>query len=74
MAFDGVRDALWARDKGLVGSIDERCATLRAELDRHRRGDGFRSATTLPTADRRRLQAALDAWAWRLDLAAERLG
>jgi iron uptake system EfeUOB component EfeO/EfeM len=71
VAFDAIRDALWARDKGLVGSIDERMATLRSELDRHRRGNGF--AKTLGQADRRRLQAALDAWAWRLDLAATKL-
>ena len=73
VAFDAVRDALWARDKGLVGSIDERLAGLRTELDRHRRGEGFRSSGALATADRRRLAAALDAFAWRLDLAADRL-
>ncbi len=74
VAFDAVRDALWARDKGLTGSIDERLAGLRAELDRHRRGTRFRAARTLTTADRRRLAAALDAYAWRLSLAAERVG
>ncbi len=74
VAFDAVRDALWARDKGLTGSIDERLAGLRAELDRHRRGERFRGARTIPTADRRRLAAALDAYAWRLSLAAERVG
>jgi hypothetical protein len=73
VAFDAVRDALWARDKGLAGSIDERLAGLRTELDRHRRGSGFRRATTLPTGDRRRLAAALDAYAWRLSLAADRV-
>ena len=73
VAFDAVRDALWARDKGLVGSIDERLAGLRTELDRHRRGEGFRSSGALATADRRRLAAALDAFAWRLGLAADRL-
>ena len=74
VAFDGVRDALWARDKGLVGSIDERLAGLRTELDRHRRGSGFVAARSLRLADRRRLAAALDALAWRLGLAAEKLG
>ncbi|HEX2084802.1 MAG TPA: hypothetical protein VHF89_03900 [Solirubrobacteraceae bacterium] len=73
VAFDAVRDALWARDKGLTGSIDERLANLRAELDRHRRADRFRPASRLGTADRRRLAAALDAYAWRLSLAAERV-
>jgi hypothetical protein len=73
VAFDAIRDALWARDKGLTGSIDERLAGLRAELDRHRRGRRFRAAATLPTAERRRLAAALDAYAWRLSLAAERV-
>jgi iron uptake system EfeUOB component EfeO/EfeM len=74
VAFDAVRDALWARDKGLVGSIDERIAGLRTELDRHRRGAGFVPARSLRVADRRRLAAALDALAWRLELAAEKLG
>jgi hypothetical protein len=73
IAFDAVRDALWASDKGLTGSIDERLAGLRAELDRHRRGGGFRATAALPTADRRRLAAALDAYAWRLSLAAQRV-
>ncbi len=74
VAFDAIRDALWARDKGLTGSIDERLAGLRAELDRHRRGARFRPAAALETADRRRLAAALDAYAWRLSLAAGRVG
>ncbi len=73
VAFDAIRDALWARDKGLTGSIDERLAGLRAELDRHRRGRRFRPVASLPTGDRRRLQAALDAYAWRLSLAAGRV-
>jgi hypothetical protein len=73
VAFDGIRDAVWARDKGLVGSIDERLAGLRTELDRHRRGSGFVPASSLALADRRRLAAALDALAWRLGLAAEKL-
>lgn len=73
LAFDAIRDALWARDKGLTGSIDERLANVRAEIDRHRRGEGFVSAGSLRTADRRRLAAALDALAWRLALAAGRL-
>jgi hypothetical protein len=72
-AFDAIRDALWARDKGLVGSIDERLAGLRTELDRHRRGAGFVAAQSLRTADRRRLAAALDALAWRLEIAHDRL-
>ena len=73
VAFDAIRDALWARDKGLVGSIDERLANLRTELDGHRRGDAFTSSGALDTAERRRLAAALDALAWRLELAAARL-
>lgn len=73
VAFDAIRDALWARDKGLTGSIDERLAGLRSELDRHRRGAGFRGVARLATADRRRLAAALDAYAWRLSLAADRV-
>jgi hypothetical protein len=73
LAFDAIRDALWATDKGLTGSIDERLANLRAEIDRHRRGEAFVSSGTLQTADRRRLSAALDALAWRLELAADRL-
>ena len=73
IAFDAIRDALWARDKGLTGSIDERLAGLRTELDRHRRGTGFRRAGSLGIADRRRLAAALDAYAWRLSLAADRV-
>lgn len=73
VAFDTIRDALWARDKGLVGSIDERLAGLRAELDRHRRGPGFVAASSLAVADRRRLAAALDALAWRLQLASDKL-
>ena len=73
VAFDAVRDALWARDQGLTGSIDERRAGLLAELAHHRRGSGFRPAGTLRTADRRRLAAALDAYAWRLKLAADRV-
>jgi hypothetical protein len=73
-AFDGIRDALWARDQGLVGSIDERFAGLRAELDAHRRGSGFVAAHRLRTEDERRLAAALDALAWRLRVAADRLG
>src|SRR5687767_13953153 len=32
VAFYAIRDALWARDKGMTGSIDERLAGLRAEL------------------------------------------
>ena len=74
LAFDGVRDALWDRDKGLTGSIDERLSTVRAELDRHRRGRGFRSSADLPIGDARSLAAALDAYAWRLSLAAGRVG
>ena len=74
VAFDAIRDALWARDKGLTGSIDERLAGLRTELDRHRRGGGFRRAASLRSADRRRLAAALAAYAWRLSLAARRVG
>jgi hypothetical protein len=73
LALDGLRDALWAADQGMTGSIDERLANLRAEIDRHRRGEGFVSSGTLQTADRRRLAAALDALAWRLQLAADRL-
>ena len=73
VAFDAIRDALWARDRGLTGSIDERLAGLRAELDRHRRGHRFRPAAGLRVADRRRLAAALDAYAWRLSLAIERV-
>ena len=74
LAFDGVRDALWeTADKGLVGSIDERIALLRDELDRHRRGAAFRPAARLSGADRRRLAGALDALAYRLGLAADRL-
>lgn len=72
-AFDAIRDALWASDKGLVGSIDERLAGLRTELDRHRRGSGFAPASSLEVDDRRRLAAALDALAWRLQLATDRL-
>ena len=74
LAFDAIRDALWAQDKGLTGSIDERLAGLRAELDRHRRGSRFRPASSLSVGDRRRLAAALDAYAWRLSLAADRVG
>ena len=73
VAFDAIRDALWARDKGLVGSIDDRLAGLRTELDRHRRGDGFVAPARVAVADRRRLAAALDALAWRLELAAAKL-
>ena len=73
VAFDAIRDALWARDKGLVGSIDERLAGLRAELDRHRRGNGFVAASSLSVADRRRLAAALDALAWRMQVASDML-
>ena len=73
MAFDAIRDAVWARDRGLTGSIDERLAGLRLELDRHRRGRRFRPAATLSTPDRWRLAAALDAYAWRLSLAGDRV-
>ena len=73
IAFDAIRDALWARDKGLTGSIDERLAGVRTELARHRRHGRYVRAASLPTADRRRLAAALDAFAWRLTLAAERV-
>ena len=74
LAFDGVRDALWeTSDKGLVGSIDERIALLRDELDRHRQGAGFTPASRLSASDRRRLAGALDALAYRLGLAADRL-
>ena len=73
VAFDAIRDAVWARDRGLTGSIDERLAGLRLELDRHRRGRRFRPAATLSTPDRWRLAAALDAYAWRLSLAGERV-
>lgn len=69
VAFDSVRDAVWARDRGLVGAVDERLAGVRAELDRHRRGEGFLSSGALETGDRRRLAAALDALAWRLSVA-----
>ena len=72
-AFDAIRDALWARDQGLVGEVDERIATLRAELDRHRRGDGFVPVARLGLAARGRLQSALDALAWRLTVAARAL-
>ena len=73
LAFDSIREAVWMRDRGLVGSIDERLANLRAELDRHRRGEGFLSSGALGAADRRRLAAALDALAWRLTVAADAL-
>jgi hypothetical protein len=56
VAFDAVRDAVWERDKGLVGSIDDRLTALREELRR----DG---------PDVRRLDARLHAVAWRLALA-----
>jgi hypothetical protein len=69
LAFDAIRDAVWARDRGLVGAIDERAAHLRAELDRHRRGQGYRPMPAPGTAARRSLEAALDAWAWRLNVA-----
>jgi hypothetical protein len=74
LAFDGIRDALWeTADKGLVGSIDERIALLRDELQRHRRGEGYVSSGQLSLEDRRRLAGALDALAYRLVLAGERL-
>ncbi len=73
VAFDAARDALWARDRAMTGAIDERLAGLRTELDRHRRGTGFVSSGALDTGERRLLAAALDALAWRLTLAAERL-
>ena len=73
IAFDAIRDALWARDQGLTGSIDERLAGLRAELERHRRRGRYAAPASLRTADRRRLAAALDAYAWRLSLAADRV-
>lgn len=74
LAFDGMRDALWeTADKGLVGSIDERIALLRDELERHRRGEGYVASGRLTIADRRRLAGALDALAYRLGLAADRL-
>jgi hypothetical protein len=47
---------VWERDKGLVGSIDDRLTALREELRR----DG---------PDVRRLDARLHAVAWRLALA-----
>jgi hypothetical protein len=75
LAFDGIRDALWeTADKGLVGSIDERIALVRDELERHRRGEGYVAAGQLSLQDRRRLAGALDALAYRLGLAADRLG
>lgn len=70
-AFDTIREAVWARDRGLVGSIDERMATLRAELDRFRRGERFVAADRVAPERLRSLRAALDAWAWRLTLAAD---
>ena len=74
LAFDGVRDALWeTSDRGLVGSIDERVAQLHDALDRHRRGGGFVPASRLSATERRRLSEALDALAYRLGLAADRL-
>ena len=75
LAFDGVRDALWeTSDRGLVGSIDERVSALHDVLDRHRRGGGFVPASRLGAAERRRLAEALDALAYRLGVAADRLG
>lgn len=74
LAFDGVREALWeTADRGLVGSIDERVATLHDVLDRHRRGGGFVPASRLSPAERRRLADALGALAHRLGVAADRL-
>jgi hypothetical protein len=73
VAFDGIRDALWSQDQGFVGSIDERLATVRAELEPHRRGSGFVPPSRLTLSERRRLAAALDALAWRLDLASREL-
>ena len=74
LAFDAIRDAVWARDQGLAGAVDERVALVREELDRHRRGEGFLSAGAIGPDARRRLAAALDALAWRLTLVTERLG
>jgi hypothetical protein len=73
LALDAVRDALWATDETMVGAVDERLAHVREEIDRHRVGEGFPSAGALEPADRRRLAAALDALAWRLTLAADRV-
>ena len=74
LAFDGVRDALWeTSDRGLVGSIDQRIAALGDALDRHRRGGGFVPASRLSAAERRRLAGAVDALAYRLGVAADRL-
>ncbi len=61
VAFDSVRDEVWARDQGLVGSIDERLERVRRELRRER-------------PDARRLDARLHALAWRLELAPARAG
>lgn len=74
LAFDGIREAVWARDRGLVGAVDERAATLRAELDRYRLGEGYRRMPAPGTPARRSLEAALDAWAWRLEVAARTAG
>jgi len=59
VAFDAIRDAVWAVDQGLVGSIDERLARVRDELRRD-------------APDQRRLSARLRALAWRLALAPAR--
>jgi hypothetical protein len=61
VAFDSIRDEVWARDQGLVGSIDERLERVRRELRRER-------------PDARRLDARLHALAWRLELAPARAG
>jgi len=73
VAFDGIRDALWARDKGLGRSSDERVAGVRTEIGRHRRGEGLRAAGSLSPAHRPRPRAALDALASRPRTAADRL-
>ena len=73
-AFDAIRDAVWARDRGLVGLVDDRMATLREELDRHRRGAGFVPIARVSPAAKRRLLAALDALAWRYTAATRALG
>ena len=73
LALDAVRDAMWAADETSVGAIDERLAHVRDEIDRHRVGEGFLSAGALEPGDRRRLAAALDALAWRLTLAADKV-
>jgi iron uptake system component EfeO len=59
-AVDSLRDALADRDAALVGDLDAKFTAVRAALDKHRTGDGWKPYTDLSKDDLKELSDAIN--------------